>query len=242
MKQQRIIYGHGATLPLFVDGVCLHILDISLSINSIIWREISVSNQLEYASWRTWFYATFLPYFPFPTQFATFKFQDLKLSYVSANNNIHRIHKISIKRVGTFQEEMIKHSRETFKLSFVYTTTLFTESTKVSITRVKHFRKKWSSLDRKHWNSHLCTQHNNKLYPQSLNHRSYTFQKEMIKCKEEETFRQTLDPLSTTNIHRIHKVSIAREFTSLVFSGEISLFFNKEIGNIFDNFCFFFLV
>jgi hypothetical protein len=37
---------------------------------------------------------------------------------------------------------MIKHSRETFKLSFVYTTTLFTESTKVSITRVKHFRKK----------------------------------------------------------------------------------------------------
>lgn len=168
MKQQRIIYGHGATLPLFMDGVCLHILDISLSINCIIWREISVSNQLEYASWRTWFYATFLPYFPFPTQFATFKFQDLKLSYVSANNNIHRIHKISIKRVGTFQEEMIKHSRETFKLSFGYTTTLFTESTKVSITRVKHFRKKWSSLDRKHWNSHLCTQTTNYIHKVSI--------------------------------------------------------------------------
>jgi hypothetical protein len=82
MKQQRIIFGHGAILPLFMDGVCLHILDISLSINCIIWREISVSNQLEYASRRTWFYATFLPYFPFPTQFATFKFQDIKLSYV----------------------------------------------------------------------------------------------------------------------------------------------------------------
>jgi hypothetical protein len=37
----------------------------------------------------------------------------------------------------------------------------------------------------------ICV-HSNKLYPQSYNHRSCTFQKEMIKCKEE-TFRQTLD-------------------------------------------------
>lgn len=46
----------------------------------------------------------------------------------------------------------------------------------------------------------ICV-HSNKLYPQSHNHRSCTFHKEMIKCKEE-TFRQTLD---TFNIKKAQK-------------------------------------
>lgn len=110
---------------------------------------------------------------------------------------------------------MIKHSRETFKLSFVYTTTLFTESTKVSITRVKHFRKKWSSVRRRHSDRHSI------LYPQ-------------------QTFTQSTKSQSQENLHRLLFLAKFRYFSTKKL-GTVSkfLFFFPTVNS--TNFALFFL-